>query len=237
VDHLKSLCRAIAGVVAIIVIAASYCESVFARDQQTVAVWEFEDRSPGIADPKRTALGKILSATLQEKLIDASVPVVERERLNAVLAEQKLGSSALADPTHRLSLGRILGAQRMVFGEFMDLAGVTRLDVRGVNSETGAILFAETSTLPTQTVASQFDELAQRVVAQFVSRSVPESLPPELHHPFRLGIEAMEQRAWKVAIPHFSVIVQLMPDLTIAQSHLRFARAQLQAGEYARGQR
>ena len=68
--------------------------------------------------------------------------MVERERLILALEELKLGSSALADPSTRLQIGRIVGARYMVFGTYMIISGLMRLDLRLVDVETGGILKA-----------------------------------------------------------------------------------------------
>jgi curli biogenesis system outer membrane secretion channel CsgG len=66
--------------------------------------------------------------------------VVERERLEAVLAEQKLAQSGKIDKATAAKLGKLLGARYLVVGSYFDLMGALRVDARLVSVETGEIL-------------------------------------------------------------------------------------------------
>ena len=74
-----------------------------------------------------------------------NVRLVEREKLREVLAEQKLSIAGLADPATAVRVGRILGAQRLVYGSFIEMGEELRLDVRLADSQTAAVLAAETA--------------------------------------------------------------------------------------------
>ena len=84
--------------------------------------------------------------------------VVERERLEAVLAEQQLTQSGRVDPATAARVGRLLGAELVVFGlvtqaaeqkidKFAyDLVHVeVAVDVRAVNTTSGAVVISETA--------------------------------------------------------------------------------------------
>lgn len=68
------------------------------------------------------------------------VRLVERERLEDVLAELKLGQKAMFDPKTAAKVGKLLGAQHMVLGSYFALGGVLRADARIVEVETGRVL-------------------------------------------------------------------------------------------------
>lgn len=112
----------------------------------TVAVWDLEDVSvkPRV-DP---ALNEFISAeiirTVQE---NGEFTVVEREQLLLVLEELSLGTSDLADDASRLRIGEMLGARMMVFGAFQTIGGQTRVDLRLVEVETGAVVNAAEKTI------------------------------------------------------------------------------------------
>ena len=96
----------------------------------------------------RPDLGGLLSAKVIETLKEKTAyDVVERERLSLVLEEQNLGSSQLADESTRLRLGRLVGAQLMIFGGYQVIGGQMRLDIRLVEVETGKILKATERTV------------------------------------------------------------------------------------------
>jgi TolB-like protein len=66
--------------------------------------------------------------------------VVERERLEAVLTEQKLGKTGKLDKATVAKLGKLLGARYLVMGSYFDLLGALRVDARLVSVQTGEIL-------------------------------------------------------------------------------------------------
>lgn len=133
-----------------------------------VAVIDFEDKTDnaylyyrgrqqrpgeGMADMLTTALFKT-----------GRYDVIERDKLAELLAEQDLGAAGIVTPETAAEMGKILGADALVFGtvsEFgyreRDTGGVTRrlgvgvssataevaVDVRIVNSSTGQLLAAD----------------------------------------------------------------------------------------------
>jgi TolB-like protein len=67
---------------------------------------------------------------------------VERERLEEILAELKLGSDGKFDPKTAAKVGKLLGARYIILGSFFDLMGQFRVDSRLLEVETGSILGA-----------------------------------------------------------------------------------------------
>jgi hypothetical protein len=84
--------------------------------------------------------------------------VVERERLEALLAEQELGATERVDPATAARVGKILGAELVVFGTVTqasdqkidkfayDLVRVeVTVEVRAVNTTSGTVVISETA--------------------------------------------------------------------------------------------
>jgi TolB-like protein len=69
-----------------------------------------------------------------------TVKIVERERLQAVLDEQKLGQSGKIDNRTAARIGKLLGARYLVLGTYFDAVGAFRADARLVDVETGQIV-------------------------------------------------------------------------------------------------
>ncbi len=69
-----------------------------------------------------------------------TVQVVERERLQAVLDEQKLSQSGKIDGRTAARIGKLLGARYLVLGSYFDALGAFRADARMVDVETGQIV-------------------------------------------------------------------------------------------------
>lgn len=139
------------------------CASAPPESQKAVrgiAVWDMEDLSP-IGDG-RPDLGGLLSAKVIETVKETSpYDVVERERLILVLEEQNLGTSELADESTRLRLGKLVGAQLMIFGGYQVIGGQMRLDIRLVEVETGKILKAAERAVSAQDLAAWLNAAAE----------------------------------------------------------------------------
>jgi len=104
-----------------------------------VAVWDLENLS--LDASARPDLGQLLSSEIIQAIKEhGAIQVVERAKLIAILEELKLGSSALADESTRLRVGRMTGAKEMVFGGYMVVGTTMRIDLRRVDVETGRVL-------------------------------------------------------------------------------------------------
>jgi TolB-like protein len=66
--------------------------------------------------------------------------IVERERLQAVLEEQKLARSGKLDAGTAGRIGKLLGARYLVLGSYFDVLGAFRVDARLVDVETGEVV-------------------------------------------------------------------------------------------------
>jgi class 3 adenylate cyclase/CHAT domain-containing protein/tetratricopeptide (TPR) repeat protein len=83
---------------------------------------------------------RLLAAGLSEALLEKSrVQPVERELLDKLLEELKLGTSQLADRNAALNLGRILAAKLVLFGQVIYSGPQTQVSLRVVETETGRI--------------------------------------------------------------------------------------------------
>ncbi len=104
-----------------------------------IAVWDMEDLS--IDEQPYKDFGRLFSDEILKVLASyRDVEIVDREQLIRVLEELNLGSSQLADEAARLQLGKLAGANLMIFGSYQFIAGNWRIDLRLVDVETGRIL-------------------------------------------------------------------------------------------------
>ena len=72
--------------------------------------------------------------------------LVERSRLEEILAELKLGQTKLIDPATAAKVGKLLGAEYLVLGRYLDQLGKLRLSARVVHVQTGAIVAGRSAT-------------------------------------------------------------------------------------------
>jgi len=116
-------------------------------DNATVAVWNLENLSimPGQGDEMAEFLTAEVVETLKTR---GGLQLVEREKLLLALEELNIGSSSLADQQTGLRIGRILGAQLMVFGAYQIIGDSMRIDLRMVEVESGKIIKTAAETAP-----------------------------------------------------------------------------------------
>jgi TolB-like protein len=106
-----------------------------------VAVLYFDNNSFGKDRADYDGLGKgIADLLINDMASNASMRVVERDRIQSILQEQSLVQTKSIDPQTAVRLGKLLGAQYMITGGFMsDGKGTLLVTSRVVSVETGAI--------------------------------------------------------------------------------------------------
>jgi TolB-like protein len=110
-------------------------------DAKTIAISYFDNSS---GDAKYNALSKGIADMLITDLSKVKgVTIVEREKLEKLLQEIKLGQSKYFDQSTAQKLGKGLGAQNILTGSFYVLDNVIRLDARLIDVQTGGVIFAE----------------------------------------------------------------------------------------------
>lgn len=132
-------------------------KSEYTGPKRKVAVIDFENKTPYGARRLGTSASDILITELvkTEKFI-----MVEREKLNKLLQEQKLGMSEVVDPNAAAAVGRILGLDAIITGSISQFGTKTvgsdflitqskqqvaeaTVDIRVVDVETGRIIYAD----------------------------------------------------------------------------------------------
>jgi TolB-like protein len=124
---------------AISVLLASPLRAVAANDTRpTVAVlyFDYSGKSEDMAVLKK-GLAQMLISDLST--LDG-VRLVERDRLEEILAELKLGQSGKLDQATAAKVGKLLGARYMVLGGYFDLMETLRADARVIEVETGKVV-------------------------------------------------------------------------------------------------
>lgn len=122
--------------------------------QKVLAVLDFEG-----SDKLREKVDLRMSEMLTTALVQtARFELVERNKIDAAIREQKLGMVGVIDDATAAEMGQILGAEYMVLGSVTSAARkrtdkfgyilvetVVGVDVRAVHSTTGKILLSETA--------------------------------------------------------------------------------------------
>jgi TolB-like protein len=102
--------------------------NVFTRDAR-----DYDGLSKGIAD-----------FLITEMAANPNIRLIERDQVQKLIDEQKLVTGGQVDRETAVRVGKLLGAQHMIFGGFMaDPKGNFRIDARAVGVEQGVIEYSE----------------------------------------------------------------------------------------------
>jgi len=126
----------------------------------TLAIMDFDNNSVGEGADKYAALGRGLSQMLITDLVEVpALRLVEREKINFVLDELKLQKSGHVDAATAVRVGKVVGAQALLFGGAMVMDKDMKITWRLVKVETGEILKAG----ETEGSAKKFFELEKKL--------------------------------------------------------------------------
>ena len=125
---------------ALIALALAVPAARAAAAPPTVAVLYFDYDG---ADEELFVLRKGLADLIGNHLVAApTIQVIERERLQDVLAELDLQQTRRMDSASAVRVGKLLGARYLVFGSYFQLHGALSATSRVVEVETGKVLYA-----------------------------------------------------------------------------------------------
>lgn len=145
----------------------------------TVAVMYFDNGSL-LRDADYSALSKgIADLLITDLTSNTSIRVVEREALQKLLEEQNLGSTQRVDPSTAVRIGKILGAQHMVFGTFViDPKREMVLAARAVNVETSQVEYVEKVTGKSDEMLKLISDLATKMNQGMHLAAMPDLIRP-----------------------------------------------------------
>ncbi|MBK7863428.1 MAG: hypothetical protein IPJ65_33465 [Archangiaceae bacterium] len=180
-------------------------------------------------DPEHQVLKKGLCEMLITDLSsDPSLTVVERNRLEEVLAELDLQQSSKVDPQTAQKIGKLLGAQYLVMGSVNVLKGSGRLDGKVVNVTTSVVTGAM-QPLKDGDVFEAEARLAEKL-GQVLARLDARDAPPPRKPQGRLSLEnavkysqaldALDKKDKKTAKEKLQLVVKAQPDFMLATLEL-----------------
>jgi TolB-like protein len=198
------------------------------------------ERKPGVAvlyfdysgkDEQLVVLRKGLAQMMISDLsaIDA-VQLVERDRLEDVLAELKLGQTARIDPATAARAGKLLGARLVVIGGYFDLKRTLRVDARVVEVETGKVVQSVGATGDPDDFLALEQKLVGQIGASLAKQLalLPPQSParPRVKPPSRLArhvallysqaLDDLDSRDRRAAKAKLTQVVEQQPDFALA---------------------
>jgi TolB-like protein len=134
-------------------------------DRSVVAVVRFDNNT---GDERYDNLGRAMSSMMISDLSAIErIQLVERERMEEVMAEQNLQYSGRVDEETAVTLGMIVGAQYMVFGSFVTMDPEMRIDTRVTKTETAEIVTTADVRGQNQSLFDLQQQLADTLIAGF----------------------------------------------------------------------
>ena len=193
-------------------------------DQKTIAILYFDNSS---GNAQLDALKKGLADMLISDLSNLQMlRVVEREKLEGVMAELKLSSGREFDPATRQKLGKLLGAETILFGSYFEMIGQFRMDARIVKTETGEILKSE----GVSGITADFMKLEKQLVWKIVrgldvrfsdkeeaAVMASQAVSYEATLAYADGLELYDSGDKQGALKKFEKAVDMAPDFTRAK--------------------
>lgn len=198
-----------------------------ADSSQTIAVLDFTNNSL-LNKAEFESLSKGLAEMLISELSQVpALEVVERQKLNALLAEMQLAQTGLISETSTAKIGQLLGAQYLVLGSFMAVPGnKIRIDARSVHVETGKTLLAEKSEGNTKDILKLINKLStkilERLQVKFASSMLASAraTSPEAIQAFSLGLNYEDLGNKAQALKMYQQALKLDKNLQVAQKRL-----------------
>lgn len=182
-----------------------------------------------------------LSKGLAEMMItelsaNTNIRVVERDRLQALLAEQDLGATGRVEKETAAKLGKTLGALHMLMGSFViDPKQRIRMDVRAINTETSELEYATSVTGKADNMLELLGELGTKLNAGLKLPAVQAGFqagaavgakgPNQLRSMMLISraIEAQDQKNTTQAVALYKEAVQANPSNARARTMLASA--------------
>lgn len=199
----------------------------------TMALWDFDNNTPGAMETIQSVdhLRRVLPEMLLSRLVQSpGLRMVERLRLRELLEEQKLGSTELVEQDSRVRLGRILGAKRMVFGDYVLFGSTLRLDVRVVDVETSQVLISEPLTGSVNDVLESMPDMADTIAMKLdvqLAQPIGASVDPTVWAHYDQGLAQMDAKRFDQAVDIFKDILIKNGDFAPAQRQLVLALERL----------
>jgi hypothetical protein len=135
----------------------------------SIAFVDFQQKGPPAT---RAGLEELSVSRLVEALrTSGRMTVVEREFLDKLLAELRLGSSELADPASALRLGKILAARLIATGSLIRIGDTGQLSVHVSEAETTSQVASATEMIEApETIGGTVAQIAQVLLQQLRQR-------------------------------------------------------------------
>jgi tetratricopeptide (TPR) repeat protein/TolB-like protein len=148
-----------------------------------IAVLDFPDLQGNV-----TSLGRFVAEELTTRLfLTKRFEVIERQLLNKVLDELKLGATGFVDSSSAQEIGNILGVSAIVSGTLSELSSTVRVNARVIATTTGMIVAAASAELPKDDGVTQLLNTLVTPMSGFIPE--PSLVPPVVPGETNAGVD------------------------------------------------
>ena len=200
----------------------------------TIAIMEFDNHSIGEFQEKLGSLSKGLADFFEHDFAKiSSLKVVERDKIDFVLKEIALQQSGSVDKATAVKVGKILGAQLMVFGSITQLDYKnTRMVVRAVKVETSEIIASvdkegrpNYSKMEKELVKELASELKFKLtdnISKMIDEGGTESFDATTY--YSIGLDFMDRYDYKNAYENFKKAYEMDNEFVEAKRKMEIYR-------------
>lgn len=191
----------------------------------TVAVMDFTGLMVGEGG-NSAPLGKAVSAMLVTELSGREgIRVIERQRLQDLLMEQRLTLSGRVAEETAIQVGQLIGAQYVIHGQVTSIADMTRMDMRAVDVETSEVLEVQKLSDRTSELLSMVVRMADLFMAKLQlqppsGRPRAEEIPVAATVAFSRGVDFEDRGEKEKAVAQYREALRIHPSHRDAQKAL-----------------
>jgi TolB-like protein len=203
---------------------------------KTIAILDFDNNAIDDAD-KLANLGKGLADILITDLSALTkLKVLERERIQFIVEEIQRNEAVVAgrpavDPDYAVQVGKLLGAQSVLFGSYMKFGKKLRLDVRLVKTETSEIIktdfieggaddIFDLSKKLAIKISEDLEVALNKVEEEKVERIRKEDIPLEAAMAYSEALNLLDQERYNDARQMLAKALTLAPSFRLARNKL-----------------
>jgi len=210
------------------------CEEETSSGIKTIAIMEFDNHSIGKYQEELGFLSKGLADFFQHDFAKIStLRVVERDKIDFILKEIELQQAGAVDKATAVKVGKILGAQLMIFGSITQLDDKnTRMVIRVVKVETSEIIASvdkegkpEYSRMEKELVkelAETLDIKLDNKIKDAINEGGTVSLDATTY--YSMGLDYMDRYDYKNAYDHFKKAYELDNNFVEAKRKMEIYR-------------
>ncbi len=144
------------------------CEYALRPDPgiKTVAIVNFENNSVDDRERLQPLSSGFADIMIRELSSSSRLMVVDREMLDWIIEELKLGQSSVVDPAVAARVGHVLGAHAVLVGDFLHFDKDIAIGVRLVHVETTRVLLADSEQGRLDKFSDLTKKLSKKVAAK-----------------------------------------------------------------------